>query len=218
MKKIINTLLGVALMCGLAMNAQERIVLTKNDVNLRSNPSPTASVVTKGKKGTILNLIEAKPGWYLVMLDNYESPMWVASSVSAKVPEWAGENMAQSLISMEEYPNSYTATERLKNGETIYTWSITASPKAMENLTPGAEVKAVYSQMAVYNTGRSFTQESFYQGVFMGDFILLEKESSDFGETYTPMENNIYLYPTAGNTSESGLYFDGHFFRDGDAM
>ena len=72
----------------LCMSAQRHVVINKNDVNLRSEASTTAQVVKKAKKGTVLELVESKPGWFKAK--SYEGDgetVWVAASIAAKLED-----------------------------------------------------------------------------------------------------------------------------------
>lgn len=133
-----NRLLSIlsAMAVCLYMSAQRHVVINKNDVNLRSEASTTAQVVKKAKKGTVLELVESKPGWFKAK--SYEGDgetVWVAASIAAKLEDWHYNDpyMTQQFV-LPDSELGYESVAKFKDGETHDVWFISSNdPKYWES-------------------------------------------------------------------------------------
>lgn len=217
MKKLIFVLI-LTVICS-SLQAQSLIVLTKNDVNLRSTPSTTGSIVSKGKKGIIMKTASSKNGWYQVINpQGDESPVWVASSVCTSVKDYFGENPAFNLVMLPGTEYGYENISTQAGGEIIICWNFSSNnPGFWDDAKPGNAITAIKSTTTISSTGRMHTTETYYKGIYQPSYLMLTEISADGGETYSHIETPIYIYPTVVDT-ETGIYIDGVLYNDQNAM
>lgn len=214
-----NRLLSIlsAMAVCLYMSAQRHVVINKNDVNLRSEASTTAQVVKKAKKGTVLELVESKPGWFKAK--SYEGDgetVWVAASIAAKLEDWHYNDpyMTQQFV-LPDSELGYESVAKFKDGETHDVWFISSNdPKYWESEAKIRPIVARNANTVIYNTGRMFTNDTFYKGKSYPTYFVLDEHSTDGGETWEKLETQIYIYPSFIANHESGIFVDGKFFED----
>ncbi len=216
MKKFIFALILSVICSGL--QAQTLIVLTKNDVNLRSTPSTTGSVVSKGKKGIIMKTSGSKNGWYQAINPQNDESVWVASSVCTPVQEYFGENPAFNLVMLPGTEYGYENVSSQAGGEVTTCWIFSSNnPGFWDEAKPGSAITATNTTNMVSSNGRMHTIETYYKGVYQPTVLILTEISADGGETYANLDSPIYIYPTVID-NESGIYIDGVRYDDQNAM
>ena len=201
----------------LSMTAESYFFLTKDDVNLRKEPSTTAGIVEKGNKGSVFVLEESKAGWYKGRSAQYgDTPLWISSSVSEKgigdsqMPAWNIVNMPEAVIPYFNEKNEST-------GAVISEWNFTTPDISSWNEEkPGTSFEALQRISVVSKNGSIRTYEMYYKGVGYAYYLMLTEESKDGGETYTKLDTPIYVYPSL--QPESGIFVDGIFFSDAVGM
>ncbi len=202
----------------LAMAADTYVYLTKDGVNLREEPSTTAAIVEKGKKGTVFVVEETKTGWYKGKNAQYgDVPVWISTSVSQKGMVGDVQMPAWSIVSMPEAAFSYENVKKSSGGEVYENWTFTSSnPNFWMDEKPGSKFDAVQNISVINANGSVRAYETQYKGSAYAYYLKITEESKDGGSSFDKLESPIYVYPSIG--SESGIYVDGNFFRDSSGM
>lgn len=216
MKKTIFCIaIGIA---SLSMAADDYVFLTKDNVNLREAPSTSASVIEKGKIGSVFVLEETKAGWNKGRNAQYgDTPVWISSSVSekgdvgdVKMPAWSKVNMPGGTI-------PYQNVEKSAGGEVYNVWTFTSSnPNFWRDEKPGSDFDALLNISVIYKNGNVRAYETHYKGSAYAYYLVLTEESKDGGESFSKLETPIYVYPSMGG--EYGVYVDGVFYSDASGM
>lgn len=200
------------------MSAQRHIVINKNDANLRSESSASASVVKKAKKGTVLELLDSKPGWFKAKSYEGDSEnVWVATSVAAKVEDWNYNTpyMIAAVVALPDTELGYEIVTKFKNGESHDVWFISSDdPKYWESEAEVRSIVARNADTAIYNTGRMFTNETSYKGKSYPTYFVLDQQNLDGGGTWEKLESPIYIYPSLIPNHATGIFVNGKFYED----
>lgn len=218
MKKLLVTALMVVTTAG--MFATDYVVISKNDVNLRQEPSTTAPVVGKGKMGTMMELVEKTNGWFCVinpMIGN--EPVWVSASVAQMEVESGSDKPAISLVDMPDAMISYVKTINTKGGSEIDSWSFSSdNPNFWHDEKPGSAIQATNSHTIIRSNGSMQTVDTEYQGIYEPYYLKLTHEKSMFSDSYEKLETPIFVFNSSCLNYESGIFINGEKFEDNASM
>ncbi len=195
----------------LAMHGQSYVVISKNDVNLRTDASTTAQVVGKGKKGTILPVTEKKQGWYQCKSPQTgEAPVWVSATVAEELNDVYDGQPARQLV---DYGFEFSKTSSTRTSETTDTWSFTsgnANPQG--ELKSGSPILGTETIMFANTSGHARSNEKYYKGVFYPTYLVMTEYSFDPDGEFEPLDEPVYIYPAT--LLESGIFIDGEIYND----
>lgn len=202
----IMSLIGI---CTFAQAAEWDYV-NKENVNMRSGASQSASVVTKAHQGMVVEPLAKEGAWTKVRTLSGQE-MYISSQFLTALPqnELKAEFCLISPQTREDalYELGYTMSETGRNSEATTRWILIGEDD-------NDNVKAEYTWQYADTSGRMQTVEKFYTGKKCGWYVELTGETD--GEFLHPekLDTPIYIYQPYSPTS--GIYVNDEYFSGAD--